>query len=132
MKTINELYKDISPEMNMAWDKDLASSVGARAVKNSILGIITTQKGDRPFDPEFGCDITDSLFENMTPLTANTIEKSISSAIRAYEPRVVRLSVAVESEYDSNTVIVTIMFSILDNPDTLEQLKLQLGEGANK
>lgn len=132
MKTINELFKDISPELTMAWNRDVASSVGARAVKNSILGIITTQKGDKPFDPEFGCDITDSLFENMTPLTANTIEKSITSAIRTYEPRVVRLSVAVESRYDSNSVIVTVMFSILDNPDTIEQLKLQLGEAAGR
>lgn len=126
MKTINDLYKDISPELTMSWNKDISPSVGARAVKNSLLGIITTPKGSRPFDPEFGCDIGEALFENMTPLTANTVEKSITSAIRTYEPRIVRLNVSVDAQYDTNSIIVTVMFSILDNPDTLEQLKLQL------
>ncbi|AFL47737.1 baseplate wedge subunit [Acinetobacter phage ZZ1] len=126
MQNINDMYKDISPDMKMAWNRDMSSSVGARAVKNSLVGIITTPKGSKPFDPEFGCDIGDSLFENMTPLTANTIEKSITSAIRRYEPRVVRLSVDVQAQYDANAIIVTVLFSILDNPDTLEQLKLQL------
>ncbi|AXY82708.1 baseplate wedge subunit [Acinetobacter phage vB_AbaM_Konradin] len=126
MQNINDMYTDISPEMARAWNKDVAASVGARAVKNSLLGIITTPKGSRPFDPEFGCEIGDALFENMSPLTVSTVEKSITSAIRAYEPRIVRLSVSVQAQYDNNAIIVTVMFSILDNPDTLEQLKLQL------
>lgn len=126
MQNINDMYKDLSPELTMAWNRDVASSNGARAVKNSLLGIITTPKGSKPFDPDFGCEIGDSLFENMTPLTANTIEKSITSAIRKYEGRIVRLNVQVQAQYDNNSVIVTVLFSILDNPDTLEQLKLQL------
>ena len=126
MKTINEMYKDISPTMSQGWNRDVSASVGARAVKNSLLGIITSPKGSKPFDPNFGCDIGDSLFENMTPLTVSTAQKTITSAIRTYEPRIVRLTVDVQAQYDTNTVIVTILFSILDNPDTLEQLKLQL------
>lgn len=130
MKNINLLYKDISPELSMSWNKDISSATGARAVKNSLLGIITTRKGSRPFDPDFGCDIGDSLFENMTPLAVNTVEKSIIAAIRSYEPRIVNLSVDVQAQYDRNAIIVSIMFSILDNPDTLEQLKLQLSGAA--
>ncbi|QQO96390.1 baseplate wedge subunit [Acinetobacter phage Minot] len=126
MQNINDLYTDISPELTRAWNMDVAASVGARAVKNSLLGIITTPKGSRPFDPEFGCDIGNALFENMSPLTVNTVEKSITSAIRTYEPRIVRLNVAVQAQYDNNAIIVTVTFSILDNPDTLEQIKIQL------
>ena len=126
MKSINDMYKDISPELNMSWNRDVASAVGARAVKNALIGIVTTKKGDRPFDPDFGSDVENQLFENMTPLTANTIQKSITSAIRKYEPRVIRLNVTVVPQYDSNSIVITITFSILDNPDTLEQLKLQL------
>lgn len=123
---INLLYSDFDPELTMAWDHDVARVVGVRTVKNSLLGIITTRKGARPFMPDFGCSISDQLFENMTPLTADTIQRNIVSAVRAYEPRIDRLSVKVTPVYDDNTLIVTVQFSVVDNPDTLEQIKLQL------
>lgn len=126
MNNINEMYTDISPNMDKAWNRDIAKSVGARSVKNAVLGIVTTRKGGKPFEPDFGCDIEQALFENMTPLTANTFERTITAAIRQYEPRIVRLAVGVTPEYDANSVIVDIRFSILDNPDVLQTIKLQL------
>lgn len=126
MSNINKLYSDIDPEMRMDWNKDVARSVGLRSIKNSLLGIMTTRKGSRPFDPEFGCDLVDELFENMTPLTADTIERNIQAAVRNYEPRIDKLSVSVTPVYDDYTVIVEIRFSVVDNPDDIEQIKLQL------
>lgn len=128
MSKMNVLYSDLDPKMEKGWDKDLHKVVGDRAVKNSILGIISTRKGSRPFDPEFGCNITDQLFENMCPLIEDTIERSIVSAIKNYEPRVQRLKVSVTALYDSNSIVVDIIFSIVDNPDTLEQIKVQLSK----
>ncbi|KLD68907.1 baseplate wedge subunit, partial [Xanthomonas pisi DSM 18956] len=125
MSNINKLYSDIDPEMRMDWNKDVARSVGLRSIKNSLLGIVTTRKGSRPFDPEFGCDLVDELFENMTPLTADTIERNIQAAVRSYEPRIDKLSVSVTPVYDDYTVIVEIRFSVVDNPDDIEQIKLQ-------
>ena len=126
MSNINKLYSDIDPEMKMDWDKDVSRSLGLRSIKNSLLGIITTRKGSRPFDPEFGCDLSDQLFENMTPLTADTVERNIESAVRNYEPRIDKLSVNVIPVYDDYTLIVEIRFSVIDNPDDIEQIKLQL------
>ncbi|QFR56145.1 baseplate wedge subunit protein [Serratia phage Muldoon] len=123
------LYSDIDPGMNMAWDKDVQVSTGARAVKNSLLGIVLTRKGSRPFMPTFGCDMMDSLFENLTPLAADTIQKNVFTAIRNWEPRITDLNVEVQALYDDNSVIVTIRFAILDNPDTLEELKMRLRSG---
>ncbi|QDB71844.1 baseplate wedge subunit [Klebsiella phage Marfa] len=123
---IDHMYSDLDPDLRMAWDKDVARTVGARAVKNSILGIITTRKGSRPFNPDFGCSLSDELFENMTPLTADTIQRNIVSAIQTYEPRVERLRVEVLALYDDNAVVVTVMFSIVDDPDVLERIKIKL------
>ena len=113
--------------MNQAWDNDVQRVVGARAVKNSLLGIITTRKGCRRFNPAFGCDLTDQLFETMTPVTADTIRTHIITAVRTFEPRRFHLYIDVQTIYDDNTVIVTVRFTIVDNPETLEQIKLQLG-----
>lgn len=126
--TIDKMYTDISPDLRRSWDRDISKVTGVRAVKNSMLGIITARKGSKPFDPDFGCDITSQLFENLTPLTADTIQKNIVSAVRAYEPRIVRLNVIVTPLYDNNSLIVDIRFSILDNPDVLEVLKVHLSD----
>lgn len=126
MANINKLYSDIDPEMKMDWNKDVSRSLGLRSIKNSLLGIITTRKGSRPFDPEFGCDLSDQLFENMTPLTADTVERNIESAVRNYEPCIDKLAVNVIPVYDDYTLIVEIRFSVIDNPDDIEQIKLQL------
>lgn len=123
---VNLLYSDLSPDMAQDYKRDVNRVVGARAVKNSLLGIITTRKGSRPFYPEFGCDITDQLFENINPLIADTIQKNIVSAVRNFEPRISTLNVRVTPMYDDNAIVVTVQFSIVDDPDTLEQIRIQM------
>ncbi|AJD81997.1 baseplate wedge subunit [Yersinia phage vB_YenM_TG1] len=76
--------------------------------------------------PDFGCNLSDELFENMTPLTADTIQRGIVASVRSYEPRIDKLNVEVTPVYDDNVLIVSIYFSIVDNPDTIEQIKVQL------
>jgi phage baseplate assembly protein W len=125
---MNLLYSDLDPGLNMAWDKDVQKIRGARAVKMSLLGIILTKKGTRAFDPDFGCDIDGQLFENMSPLIADTIERNIKLAIRDYEQRIDKLSVNVIALHDSNSITVEVIFSIVDNPDVLEQIKLRLSQ----
>lgn len=122
------MYSDVSPDLSTSWDKDVAKVIGARSVKNSLLGIITTRKGSRPFMPEFGCDISNQLFENITPLITDTIKRNIVSAVRNFEPRISNLQVAVVPMYDDNSIIVTVQFSIVDDPDTLEQIRIQLSQ----
>lgn len=122
------MYSDVSPDLSMSWDKDVAKVTGAMSVKNSLLGIITTRKGSRPFMPEFGCDISNQLFENITPLITDTIKRNIVSAVRNFEPRISNLQVAVVPMYDDNSIIVTVQFSIVDDPDTLEQIRIQLSQ----
>lgn len=120
------LYSDIEPNLTRDWNKDVAASKGASAVKNSLIGIVSTQKGTRPFDSNFGCEIGEQIFENMNPLTAESVRTSIISAIRAYEPRVYNLKVDVIPVYDENRITVTIYYSIIDEPEDVERIKLEL------
>lgn len=126
MITINQLYSDFDPDLGKAWNNDVIKTIGINAVKNSMMGIITTRKGTRPFMPDFGCGLTDELFENMNPLTEDTLSKNITDAIKTYEPRISSVSCSVSSIYDDNAIIVTIYFSVIDNPDTINQLKLTI------
>lgn len=123
---IRLLYSDIDPNLTRDWNKDVMASKGSTAVRNSLIGIVTTAKGTRPFDSAFGCDIGDQIFENMNPLTAESVKTSIMAAIRTYEPRVYNLNVEVIPLYDENSITVTIYFSIIDEPEDVEKIKLKL------
>lgn len=123
---IRLLYSDIDPNLSKDWNNDVSASKGGAAVRNSLIGIVTTAKGTRPFNSAFGCDIGDQIFENMNPLTAESVRTSIESAIRAYEPRVYNLSIEVIPLYDDNSISVTIYYSIIDEPEQVERIKLQL------
>lgn len=123
---IKLLYSDLDPNLTKAWNQDVTASRGSVAVKNSLIGIVTTRKGTRPFDSNFGCEIDDQLFENINPLTAESVKTSITTAIRAYEPRVYNVTVDVIPEYDLNALTVTIYYSIIDEPEEVEKIKLQL------
>ena len=128
MTTVNQMYTDLNLEFKRAWNNDIKKNTGIKAVKDYILLIITTAKGSRPFDPNFGCDLNRALFENINPLTVDTLSKNITESIRNYEPRVKRLDVDVTPQYDENSIIVTVYFSVIDNPDELEQLRVRLSK----
>lgn len=119
-------YSDLSPKLSRDLNNDTTKSINIRAVKNSLLALVTTKKGSRPFYPEFGCDISSELFENMSPLVENTIQTSISNAIRNFEPRIEKLGVSVNSMPDQNAILVKILFSIITDPESIEELKLSL------
>ena len=56
------IYTDITPEMEISWDRDINFSIDALAVKNSIKGILMTRKRTRPFFPDFGTDLPTAFF----------------------------------------------------------------------
>jgi phage baseplate assembly protein W len=113
MATINKIYSDI----DFAFTKkpvtaDVALSYDAQAVARSIRNLLNTQNYDRLFNPDLGSQVTDLLFENISPVIAGTMESMISNLIRAYEPRAILKSVNVSSQPDQNSYSVTITFYI--------------------
>lgn len=129
--SINNLYSDIQPNLERTYNNDVSKTVGVRSVKDAIIGIVTTEKGTRPFDPLFGCNIVNQLFENMNPLTKDSMIKEITYSIRNYEPRVSKLKMDIQANYDNYEVLVTIFFSVVDDPDELNQIKLKLSKNNN-
>ena len=71
--------------------------------------------------------MTDSLFENIDPVSANLIQQEIRQSIKNYEPRVNLRRVLVNPDYDSNAFNVTIIYEIIgaDVPPQELQFVLQ-------
>lgn len=78
------------------------------AIKNSIRSILLTNKGEKPFQPNFGCNITGYLFEQPDPITLSFLEDEIRDAIAQYEPRVVTTNIKVQDNNDANALFISV------------------------
>lgn len=97
--------------------KDLFVLTDADAVKNSIKNLIFTNFGERFFKPNLGCGIKRTLFENIAPETTAIVQDSVVNTIRNYEPRVDYLNVNVGAIPDDHSFVLTITFSLKNNPN---------------
>jgi phage baseplate assembly protein W len=94
---------------------DIARKVNESAIKESIKNIVLTNKGERPFNPNFGCDIRKILFENVTTQTINVAKTLIREAIETYESRCTVLAVDITGDIDSNAIQIDIVFQVINN-----------------
>ena len=94
--------------------KDLA------AIKNSIKTILLTNKGERPFQPSFGCNITGYLFESPDPVTLSFLEDEIKDALAKYEPRVIITDVNVQDRTDNNALFVSVNCTIISTQQEID------------
>jgi len=83
------------------------------AVKQSIVNILSTNRGERPFLPDFGANVRSYLFENFDGITGSLVEEQIRVALANHEPRVRVLDVSVEGLPNRNAMRISLEFEIL-------------------
>ena len=123
-------YKDLdftfkqNPNTNdVGIKKDNAS------ISQSVLNILRTNHGERPFNYNFGANLRRYLFENMTRATAASMSTSIETALKNWEPRIEVLNTNIQAKADENEVKVTVTGrvkssnEVLDITTTIERLR---------
>ncbi len=114
-----EFFSDFTKNLEQIPGRtEIARVINENAVKESIKNLISTDRGERLFQPNIGCDIRGSLFENMTPDVIIILEENIKRTIRTYEPRCNLRNVEVLGNLDSNNLSVRIVFSVINNTNT--------------
>jgi phage baseplate assembly protein W len=115
----NERYSDFRTNFDKNFGTgDLARLTNEDSIYSSLKNIVLTRKGERPFFPEFGCNITSMLFENYTRFTQKAIETEVRTAVENFEPRVSILKVLVNGDPDNNSVDLELYFTIINRPET--------------
>ena len=95
---------------------DLLVKKDDAAVKQAIINILMTNKGERLFDSEYGSNVPSYLFEPLDYATASNINDAIREAL-TYEPRIKVLGVNVEPDFDTNGFEVILAFKIIGRDD---------------
>ena len=99
---------------------DLVVSKDASAIKQAIVNLLLTNKGERPFNYKYGCDIRSYLFEPLDFGTAQQIQSNIEYSISNWEPRIDIMELDVIPNFDDNGFDVELTYVIIgsDNPPT--------------
>lgn len=96
---------------------DLIVKKDDAAVKQAVVNLLLTNKGERPFQPDLGSNLRNLLFEPVDAATAGQIARNISATIDRYEPRIRILDLDVSSNYDDNGFDVFMNFEIIGRED---------------
>ncbi len=86
------------------------------AIKRSVRNIIFTILGEKPFEPDFGSVMNESLFDLSTSLSEIRISDEITSSLNNYEPRIDNIEVLVQLLPDTNEMNATVQYDIIGIP----------------
>ena len=98
--------------------------------KDNLVNLILTKKGERLMQPEFGCDIHNLLFEQITEeVIASGIENSILDAVNIWLPYLNINNIIFDyddNDIDTNRITLEVQFSLKSNPSLTETLNVSI------
>lgn len=115
-----ELYSDFLTNINPhPVSGQLLRVVNEAAVVRSIKNLISTNRGERLYQPSIGSDIRKMLFENVNDAAAESISTMVQETIKQHEPRARVLKVNVVAYPDQHRYVVTIVFMVINKTEPI-------------
>ena len=96
------------------------------AIKRSVKNIIFTILGEKPFEPNFGSVMNQSLFDLNTNLSEIKVSDEIKASLDNYEPRIDNVNVSVSILADSNEMNCTVQYDIVGLPSPTQEVDVLL------
>ena len=79
---------------------DLIVKKDDAAIKQAVVNLLLTTKGERPFQPDLGSNLRNLLFENLDVATAAEIGDDIRQTLDQFEPRITVTGLEVDANFD--------------------------------
>ena len=127
VQRVSKPFKDISATFQTnPLNSDLIALKNSNAISRSIRNLILTVPGEKPFQPDLGSEVYDSLFDQLDQITATSIQSQIENTIIRYEPRVSLTSVDVKSNIPNNAFDVLITYEVIGVDLPTQQISFAL------
>ena len=104
------------------------------AVKNNIKNLLNTHKGERYMQPNIGLNLRKFQFEQFTDELRLQIENDILDTFEFWLPFIqvrdlkVQMSDATAGSVNNNKLIISVVFNITKDPNTLESVQVEIGD----
>lgn len=96
---------------------DLTVTKDEAAIKQAIINLLLTNKGERFFNSRIGSSLSSLLFEQLDFATAALVNAEIENTLRFYEPRIEILSISTEPNFDDNGFDIELVFEVTGRED---------------
>ena len=114
-----QTFKDLSVTFKKhPVSDDLVTVKDKAAIVQAITALLLTRKGERPFQPNLGCDIQNVLFEPLDFASAAIIKSEIRDTLNRYEPRISTDNIRCVPDYRNNGYDVEMTYTIVGRDDT--------------
>lgn len=114
IERVSKTFKDISLSLQInPLNYDLIEVKNENAIARSLRNLVLTLPGERFFNQNLGSKVSQSLFENISEVSASVIQDEIRNTIQNYEPRVNLIDVNVSPNDEYNEFNVTIRYYII-------------------
>ena len=105
------------------------TSTTLEAVKNNIRNLLSTNEGERFFQPNLGMNLRKILFENITDDNIMSIQDTILDKFEFWLPFVEIRDIQIERKENNpvvgaNEIRIKIIFNIKQDPNTLDSVTL--------
>ena len=120
------------PMSNSGFGYFAPSKTTREAAFTNIKNLIMTMKGERPMQPEFGCDIHSHIFDPIGEDLNIRIDGAIRDAIAEWLPYIVVEDVIVNTknaDKDNNRIRITLKYSISLMAHSLDELTFESVSG---
>lgn len=101
-----------------------------QAVKNNLINLLKTERGERYFQPSLGLNLRSFLFQPIVPGLEDTIKEEIMSTMSLWLPFVnvknMIVSLTESDSVDRNKIKIDITFSLSDIPNVLESVQIEI------
>lgn len=116
--------RDISYPFRYDADCDVALDENEQVIEQSLILIVFTQTGTVVLFREFGCDVEESVFDQLDDAMELAMDTSIRLGIENFEDRVILDRNPIFDEYaDSNRVLVILPITLAN---TGQQLSVKI------
>jgi len=103
-----------------------STSTTIEAVKNNIRNLLQTYEGERLYQPNLGIGLRKFTFEQLTEESIYSIQNTILDKLKVWLPFVEIRDIKIKQE--DNTLRLSIVFNITQDPNTLESVSIEIGE----
>jgi len=83
-------------------------------LKSNLINYLLTNRGERIFNPNFGADLRNLVFENISEATSDELQERIQTDINNYFPQIIIKEIKFINNPDSNEINFSLTYNIAD------------------